>query len=177
MPLIHSWLNPKACVRISKSSGHGIFAAANILKGERVAILGGDIMTIDELNNIPGNMQEYPNQIEERFVIGSRTSKEPEDTDFFNHSCNPNVGIKGQIFLEAMRNIKKCEEITFDYAMTVSKSVGSNIVFKMKCLCRSKNCRGIITEDDWKIKDLQRRYNGYFSQYIQEKIDSLCSVA
>ncbi len=46
-------------------------------------------------------------QIEERFVMGVKSDKDTEDTDFFNHSCNPNCGFKGQIFLAAMRDIKK----------------------------------------------------------------------
>jgi uncharacterized protein len=169
--LIHSWLNPRAHARRSNSHGHGVFALQNIEKGERIAILGGDIMTIDEIDSLPVELQDYPMQIEERFVIGSRTNKEAEDTDFFNHSCDPNAGIRGQIFLVAMRPIAKGEEITFDYAMTVSESAGSDIVFEMKCECGSPRCRGMITENDWKSPELQARYRGYFSQYIQEKID------
>jgi uncharacterized protein len=171
--LTHSWLNPKAHARKSNSHGNGVFALEDIEKGERIAILGGDIMTIDEIDSIPKNLHEYPMQIEERFVIGSRTNEEPEDTDFFNHSCDPNAGIKGQIFIEAMRKIKKGEEITFDYAMTVSESVDSDVVFVMECECGAPNCRKVITENDWKSKDLQARYKGFFSQYLQEKIDKI----
>jgi hypothetical protein len=71
-----------------------------------------------------------------------------------------------------MRDIKKDEEITFDYAMVVSESVGSSIIFEMECECGSPVCRKRITESDWMLPELQRRYNGYFSQYIQEKIDA-----
>lgn len=112
-------------------------------------------------------------QIEERFVIGSRSALNPEDTDFFNHSCEPNCGFRGQIFLVAMRDIIAGEEITFDYAMVVSESLGSDIVFEMECTCGSASCRKIISENDWKKVELQTKYNGYFSQYIQEKIDRL----
>ena len=71
-----------------------------------------------------------------------------------------------------MRNIKKHEEITFDYATTVSRSIGSDIVFEMECKCGTKNCRKKITEDDWKLRKLQKKYNGYFSQYLLEKINT-----
>ncbi|MEK6887732.1 MAG: SET domain-containing protein [Candidatus Aenigmatarchaeota archaeon] len=165
----NSWLNPKLEVRTSEMHDKGVFAKENIKKGERLAILGGSIMLIDEIDNLPESAQEYPMQIEERFVLGNRTPLY-EDTDFFNHSCSPNSGFHGQIFLVAMRDIAKEEEITFDYAMIVSESVGSNIVFEMDCNCGSPSCRKRITEDDWKIPELRSKYKGYFSEYIKQKI-------
>jgi SET domain-containing protein len=168
-----SWIHPYLEVRSSKKHKHGVFAKKSILEGERLAIFGGDIMSIDEIDNLPEELQEYPMQIEERFVIGSRSALNPEDTDFFNHSCEPNCGFRGQIFLVAMRDIIAGEEITFDYAMVVSESLGSDIVFEMECTCGSASCRKIISENDWKKVELQTKYNGYFSQYIQEKIDRL----
>ncbi len=167
-----SWLNPKLLVRRSNVHKRGVFAKRDIKKGERLAIFGGDIMLIDEIDSLPASVQEYPMQIEERFVLGSRNAQDPEDADFFNHSCEPNSGFRGQIFLVAMRHIRAGEEITFDYAMVVSKSVGSDIVFEMKCKCGAKGCRNKITEDDWQMPELQEKYRGYFSEYIQEKIDN-----
>ena len=168
----HSWLHPDLEKRCSVTQGCGIFARAGIGKGERLAIFGGRIMLIDEMYDIPTDMQRYTMQVEERFVLGP-ASDQPEDTDFFNHSCDPNSGFKGQVFLVAMRDIRAGEEITFDYGMTVSKSMGSNMVFTMHCTCGSARCRKTITEDDWKIPGLQERYKGYFSPYIQDKIERL----
>ena len=31
-------------------------------------------------------------------------------------------------------------------------------------------CRKIITDDDWKIIELQKKYRGYFSKYLQKRI-------
>jgi len=166
----NSWLNPNLEKRYSDTHGWGIFAKADIRKDKRLAIFGGKIMLIDEMYQIPENMQGYTMQIEERFVLGP-ASTIPEDTDFFNHSCDPNSGFKGQIFLVAMRDIKAGEEITFDYGMTVSESVGSDMIFKMDCACGSSYCRKTITEQDWMLPGLQVRYKGYFSQYIQDKIE------
>jgi hypothetical protein len=165
-----SWLHPNLEKRCSTTQGCGIFARHAISKGERLAIFGGRIMLIDEMYGIHPDMQRFTMQIEERFVLGP-AGDHPEDTDFFNHSCDPNSGFKGQVFLVAMRDIRAGEEITFDYGMTVSESLGSDMVFKMHCSCGSPLCRKTITEDDWKIPYLQERYKGYFSQYIQEKIN------
>ena len=172
--LKYSWLNPKLEVRKTEKYGKGIFAKENISKDERLAIFGGHIMYIDELNNLPEELSELPMQIEERFILCSVKSGEPEDTDFFNHSCEPNSGFKGQIFLVAMRDIKQDEEITFDYAMVLSESTESNLIDSpMECKCGHKNCRKNITDYDWKIPELQKKYNGYFSQYLQERIDTI----
>jgi hypothetical protein len=42
----------------------------------------------------------------------------------------------------------------------------------MQCVCGSEKCRRKITEEDWRLPELRRRYKGYFSQYLQEKIDN-----
>jgi SET domain-containing protein len=165
-------MSAKLEVRPSARHAKGIFTRQAIQRGERLAIFGGDVMWIDEIKSMSDELSDYPMQIEERFVLGSRHADEPEDTDFFNHSCDPNSGFKGQIFLVALRDIQVDEEITFDYAMILSESVGSDIVFEMACSCGAPNCRKTITENDWKLRELQERYRGYFSQYLQEKIEA-----
>jgi SET domain-containing protein len=170
MNIKYNWLNPGLEVRNSNIGGRGVFAREHIIRGTRLAIFGGKLMLIDEIRNLPKNLQEYTMQIEERFILGPlQNSTMPDETDFFNHSCEPNSGFKGQMFLVAMRDIKNNEEITFDYAMVVSESVGSDFVFEMECKCGSSNCRKKITENDWKLPDIQKKYYGFFSQYLQEK--------
>jgi hypothetical protein len=83
---------------------------------------------------------------------------------FLNHSCEPNVGVSGQIMYVAMRNIRSGEELTLDYAMIDDAPI------RMKCGCSSPRCRGIITGKDWKRKDLQKKYGDYFAWFILQKI-------
>lgn len=83
---------------------------------------------------------------------------------FLNHSCDPNVGVSGQIMYVAMRNIKPKEELTLDYAMIDDAPI------QMKCGCGTRNCRGVVTGRDWKRKDLQRKYGDYFAWFILQKI-------
>jgi hypothetical protein len=82
-----------------------------------------------------------------------------------NHSCEPNLGIQGQIVYVALRDIKRGEELTFDYAMNGDEP------YEMKCRCGKKSCRGTITGFDWKNPELQKKYDGYFSWFIQRRID------
>ena len=59
MSCTHSWLNPKLEVRASQKHDKGVFAKAEIEKGERLAIFGGDIMLIDEIDAMPEKLQDY----------------------------------------------------------------------------------------------------------------------
>jgi hypothetical protein len=40
----------------------------------------------------------------------------------------------------------------------------------MECSCGAPECRKIITGGDWRLPELRRRYAGYFSRYIQDRI-------
>jgi SET domain-containing protein len=166
----YSWINPKLEVKNVGSLGTGVFAIENIKKGEVLSIFGGYIITFKEESLLPLEYKDYGMLIHDNFVITSYDHKEFSDS--FNHSCDPNAGIKGQIFVVAMKNIKSGKQVNIDYAMCLSYSKKhSPYFYDMKCLCGSKKCRGQITANDWKIKGLQKKYNGYFQWYIQEKIN------
>ena len=173
MSMFVSWMNPSLDVRSALGDEHGVFAHAPVRKGERLAIFGGAIMPIDETTKLPAQFRFYPLQIEERFMLYMRDPSVPEDTDYFNHSCSPNAGLKGQIFLVAMRDISAEEEITFDYCMSLSEFEGSDFTIEFTCGCGSPECRGKVTQKDWRRPDLQQKYKGFFSLYIQEKIEKL----
>jgi hypothetical protein len=63
-----------------------------------------------------------------------------------------------------MRDIPAGAELTIDYAM-----IDGNPAERMACSCGTPECRKIITGDDWRLRELQQRYAGYFSRYIQER--------
>ena len=86
--------------------------------------------------------------------------------DWVNHSCDPNAGLVGQIVLVALRDIKVGEEICFDYATSDGSPYD-----EFECGCGSRLCRHHVTGDDWKLPELQKRYEGHFSPYIQRRID------
>jgi uncharacterized protein len=86
---------------------------------------------------------------------------------FSNHSCDPNIGVKGQIVFVAMRDIQTGEELTHDWATTDDDD------YELECRCNSPNCRKVITGQDWRKPALQERYRGFMSMYLQEKIARL----
>jgi SET domain-containing protein len=171
MKLINNWLNEKVKPRKSDKEGNGEFAIKDIKKDEIIAIFGGHVMRRVERNNLPENIKYLPIGIDEEMFIGPKSIEEIDDADWFNHSCEPNAGIKGQIMLVAMRDIKMGEEITFDYVMSCSQNDEKRILFK--CGCGLSNCRKEITNLDWKNPELQQKYKGYFSYFVQRNIDGL----
>jgi hypothetical protein len=156
--------------------GRGVFVREQVRAGERLAIFGGYVMPIAEEPELPGNHSDFALQVDEYFVLGLRCEHELGGADYFNHSCNPNAGIRGQIFLDAMRDIAPDEEITFDYAMVLYGAEGIP-PYKLECHCGSPNCRGRVTDSDWLLPELQQRYHGYFSWFLQEKIDRMRHAA
>lgn len=176
MPQVHSWINPKLEVRSAGGGNYrGLFAKEAVSEGELLLINGGHIMTIAEDPIFSDGTKDLTLQINERFVIGTKYEHEIEDSDYLNHSCEPNAGIKGQIFFVALRNIAVNEEITFDYAMVLHEPEGFKTEYEegFECNCGSPICRGKVTYNDWKIPKLHARYDGFFSWYLQEKIDKL----
>lgn len=163
-----SFRSTKAAVRQSKTEGRGLFAQVPIVAGEVVSVRGGHIVdrkTESEMVK-PEGYWGYP--ISDEFVLAPLNSEEVEDVMMFlNHSCNPNIGILGQVLFVAMRDIDAGEELNIDYAMFGAYEK------PMQCRCGSVDCRKLIANSDWEVPHLQERYRGYFSAYIQWKIDAL----
>lgn len=150
----------------SNISGQGLVCVEAVKKGEIIAIKGGHIIDIkifeESYESVVGMTLL---QIDDNFVIAPLEKTEIEDcTIYLNHSCNPNVGIRGEITIIAMRDIQAGEEVVIDYAF-----IQNNEDEPMLCNCGSETCRRTITGKDWQIKDLQNKYGRYFSAFLREK--------
>jgi SET domain-containing protein len=167
-----SYLSPKTEVRSSPIQGRGLFAIADIVKNEIVAVKGGHIVTRDQLRELTPRLGPAEVQIADDLFICPATEDERESSMIFsNHSCDPNIGVRGQIVFVAMRDIRAGEELTHDWAMTDDDDDSSMI-----CNCSAQNCRGVITGKDWRRPELQARYAGYFSSYLVQKIARLATL-
>ncbi len=161
-----SYLSPKTRIARSPIHGRGLFAAKTMRKGEIVAIKGGHVLDRRTLRRVRRRIAESYLQIDDDFYIGAVNSREIRRNKLFiNHSCEPSVGLRGQITFVALRGIKAGEELTYDWAMEENSPVMT------PCRCGARRCRKILTGRDWRIPSLQRRYRGYFSAYLQAKID------
>ncbi|HUV22117.1 MAG TPA: SET domain-containing protein [Gammaproteobacteria bacterium] len=159
-----TWRSPKIEVSDNTLAGRGVVAIADIAKDEIVAIKAGNIITRAEIEQATDNAGDMALQIDDDFYLAPRNAEEVEEMSvFINHSCEPNVGFRGQVVYVAMRDIHAGEELCHDYAMERSDD------YLLDCRCGSPLCRGKVSGEDWKIPELQRRYGDYFSIYIRNK--------
>ena len=161
-----SYLSPKTKVRESKVHGRGLFAIADIAKNEIVAVKGGHIVDGKLLREtIAPVLGPVEIQIDDDLFIAPVSEEERElSMLYLNHSCDPNVGVRGEITFVAMHDIRAGEELTHDWAMTDDDD------YCVECSCCTPDCRKILTGKDWQRPDLQKRYSGYFSAYLARKI-------
>jgi uncharacterized protein len=164
-----SYLSPKTEVRESKIHGRGLFAIADIAKDEIVAVKGGHIVDRKTLREkITPRLGSVEIQIDDDLFIAPVTDEERELSMLYsNHSCDANLGIRGEITFVAIRDIRAGEELTHDWATTDDDN------YFVECKCGAPNCRKTVTGKDWQRRELQKRYAGYFSAYLARKIAML----
>ena len=140
-------------IRRSKIDNLGLYAAKDIKNGAKIIEYKGKVITIREAEKNP----KYDNG--KAIYLFNLNKKYDLDGDFkfntarlINHSCDPNCEVTGfglKIWVYAIKNIKKGEELSYDYGFSFDKD------FKdYPCRCGSKNCVGYIvkSESRWRIK-------------------------
>ncbi|MFL6516302.1 MAG: SET domain-containing protein [Chthoniobacterales bacterium] len=164
-----SYRSGKTELRQSPIHGRGLFATAKIFKDEIVAVKGGHIVDGTTLRNeITPRLGPVEIQIDDDLYIAPANPAEREGSMLYsNHSCDANLGIRGEITFVALRDIPAGEELTHDWCST------DNDTYSQPCNCGAANCRGVVTGKDWQRTDLQKKYAGYFSAYLQNKIDQM----
>jgi uncharacterized protein len=159
-----SYLSPKLEARHGPE-GCGVYAVQPLQAGELVTAWGGEVFSHDEFMALPEKLRSLSVQVEEDLYL---VSVKVGPADCFNHSCDPNAGMDGQIVLVALRDIAVGEQVCFDYAMTDGTPYD-----EFECECGSDICRKTITGEDWKQPELWERYKGHFAPYLQRRIDRL----
>ncbi len=134
----------------SKISGNGAFATRAYAKGELVHTLSGTPVSKAQIEKLVDDgtvAWDDPLQTGgETFIILDDLSRA------INHSCDPNVGARGQGELFALRDIVSGEEITYDYSTVVGNG---SAVWHMHCTCGAPHCRGLI--GNWQTLPHERR--------------------
>ena len=83
---------------------------------------------------------------------------------YINHSCNSSAGIRDSIEIVAMRDIKKGEEVKFDYSTSESEN-GWTLI----CQCGEENCRRLIESYELLPAELKLKYGDFTSEYLRTK--------
>ena len=135
--------NEWVVVKSSKIHSKGVFAKKNIPKGTYMIQYVGRKITNKEADKISEketkNGTVYLFELNKRYTIDGNVSYNP--ARFINHSCEPNaesVNDTGEIWIEAMRDIKKGEEITYDYCLITDDPKDH------PCNCGSKKCKSYL---------------------------------
>ena len=158
-------MSPKLEVRLVKNKGgYGLFAHMPVKKGELLVVWGGTVVHAHDLNELEVENIKIVQIADELYLVSDRNGP----GDYINHCCDPNGGILGSVTVVALRDIMPDEEVCYDYAMTEGSDYDN-----FDCSCGTPHCRGQVTGEDWKRPELQERYAGYFSAYLQQKIAAL----
>lgn len=172
----------KFIVSDSNIQGRGCFATEPVNAGESICIMQGDPLTIPELREKYKNGEEAvsdPLQIDDTKYLDLY-----EPYVFFNHSCEPNSAIIKQHELVAIKEIKKGEEITFDYSATEWTDASFSEwtdphdknyqKWEIVCRCGSSSCRKLIDDFASLPSSLQALYvkNGWVQDFIIERYNA-----
>ncbi len=147
--------SPKVFVKKTKKFGKGVYAKANIKKGEIVAQFDGEFYD-DHFEHWTRDLQNHTIQCGENLWRDSKGLAR-----LINHSCDPNCGIKRRFDVVAMRDIKKGEQITWDYEMTEKSDW-----WRLKCKCGSPLCRKVIGNYENMPPEIRKKYKGYISSWL-----------
>jgi len=153
----------KIYIAKSRINGMGIIAGENISKGDSIQYIKGHPKNLVIHNK--KDSDSNPNWI----GVGRNKWIDPDyPNQYFNHSCEPNCGIKGTVTVVALKNIKKDEEMTFDYSITECDNM-----WEMKCTCGSKNCRKIVRSIQHLPEKQFKKYFPYMPTYFKNLYISL----
>lgn len=146
-------------VNKSKIHGTGVYAKIDIPKGAKIIEYVGRLITKKEAEKVADErLKKYKkNKNEEAGVYLFEIDKKHDiDGDvpwntakYINHSCEPNAEAEnqnGRIWIIATRNIKKGEEITYNYGYDLDDYQ------EHPCWCGSTNCVGFIVGEEYMPK-------------------------
>lgn len=165
--------------RPSPIEGNGCFATTFIPAGTVIERWQGRVVTLDDLHRIEREGRYHsslaigegrhlllnvvdPAAVPARLEAGSGVGG-------FNHSCDANLWMDDEVTVSARRDIAAGEELTIDEAL-----ISDDPDFAMgPCHCGTAVCRRTITGADWRLPDVQQRYEGYFSPFLNRRIERL----
>jgi hypothetical protein len=143
-------LNPWFLVRNSKVHGKGCFARKDIPKGTRISEYVGDRITWAESDKRYEGYDVNDNHtflfiVDRKTVIDGGVGG--NDARYINHSCAENCEStveKSRVYIDAIKDIKKGEELGYDYQIGRDKNDPPNVDEIYACRCGAPKCRGTM---------------------------------
>ena len=150
--------------KIKKSNidknGRGLYATKDIKEGTKIINYVGKIITkkkSEESNKFDNSKPIYLFDLNSKYDLDGDV---PFNTArLINHSCQNNCEYEGKglkLWVVAIKDIKKGEEITCDYGFSYDSDYK-----QFPCNCGYKNCVGFIVRagSRWRIKNSKKNQN------------------
>lgn len=141
----HKRQQKKYSIKGTSIAGFGVYAKENIAAGDTIFTGEGRSQRLITRRHVETHWNDEEKETFRRYAYPlSREvfilwDENPSEWAPQNHSCDPNAGYDG-LNVVALRNIKKGEELTLDYATFLDENMEP-----FQCNCGAKNCRGLIT--------------------------------
>lgn len=149
----------KIQARKSAIHGNGVFAVAPIKQGERVIQYKGLLRSHGDVDaDDSGDVESghtFLFTLNDDWVIDA--NYKGNDARWINHSCDPNCEAvieededgdsRGdKVFIEALRDIKAGEELTYNYGITLAERHTAKLKKIWECRCGSPKCTGTMLQ-------------------------------
>ena len=156
-------------IKKSNIDKRGLYASKDIREGTKIIDYVGKIISKkeSETNNKFDNKKDiYLFNLNNRYDL---------DGDFkfntarlINHSCDPNCEVIGsglRLWISSIKNIKKGEELSYDYGFSYDKNYK-----QFPCKCGKKNCVGYIVSSAsrWRINSKSKKPKTLVSNFFQK---------
>ncbi|MCD9030712.1 SET domain-containing protein-lysine N-methyltransferase [Luteimonas sp. Y-2-2-4F] len=145
--------------RKSPIHGNGVFATRKIRKGERIVRYVGALRTHEDVDEAYGEVEENGHTflftLNDDYVIDANVRG--NIARWINHSCDPNCEAvveeddkgrpeKDKVFIEALRDIARGEELTYNYGITLDERHTPKLKKLWGCRCGKPDCTGTMLQ-------------------------------
>ena len=156
-------------IKKSNIDKKGLYASTNIKEGTKIINYVGKIISKKETEE----SSKFNN--EKDIYLFNLNNKYDLDGDFkfntarlINHSCDPNCEVTGQglkLWISSLRDIKKGEELSYDYGFSYDKDYK-----QFPCKCGGENCVGYIVRSGsrWRINKKFKKKKTLVSNFFQK---------
>jgi uncharacterized protein len=153
-------MSRKIIVHNSDIHGRGVFAARDIASGTRIIEYKGRLITSEQASELYGDNTEHGHTflftLNDKWLVDGGV--DGNSARFINHSCDPNceavvhvnkdyIEEKDKLWIEAIRDIREGEELSFDYGIKLVQRHTARLKKVWACLCGSSNCTGTMLKD------------------------------
>jgi SET domain-containing protein len=141
-------------VRKSSIHGRGVFALAHIPKKTRIIEYKGELISDAEADRRYSKRHEHSPHtmlfsVDGGLVIDA--TRRGNAARWINHSCAPNCKIEEEgtrVFIDARRDIRRGEELTYDYNLQIGERHTKAAKREHACFCRARRCRGTMLGEE-----------------------------